>query len=178
MTAGVGPKIGPVQLLAIGFRPGAEFEGRVLQELGRLEESQTIRLLDLLFVRKDAGTGDLVVLDDEAQSLGGIIGALLGFEFDGVETPEAPEQTLEGHPFGLSPDDILSLADGIEPGAAGGFLLFEHVWARDLKNAIRRAGGVPIGEGFLTPAAIASVAVEVGAMVNELEALIAEEEDA
>src|SRR5215213_9157937 len=50
-------KIGPVQLVVIGFPPEAEFEGRIMDELERLERHETIRILDLLFVGKDAETG-------------------------------------------------------------------------------------------------------------------------
>jgi hypothetical protein len=49
------------------------------------------------------------------------------------------------------------------------------VWARDLKDTIRDAGGFPLGEGFLTPEAIADVATELVAMSVTLEELEAEE---
>ena len=75
-------KIGPVQLVAIGFPPDAEFEGRIMDELERLESHETIRILDLLFVGKDAETGDLLALDYQGEELGAIVGALLGFEFE------------------------------------------------------------------------------------------------
>jgi hypothetical protein len=52
-------EIGPVQMLAIGFDPDARFEGRIMDELANLERHETIRILDLLFVEKDAETGDL-----------------------------------------------------------------------------------------------------------------------
>ena len=51
-------KIGPVQLLAIGFEPETKFEGNIMDELFRLERQETIRILDLLFVQKDIETGD------------------------------------------------------------------------------------------------------------------------
>ena len=38
------------------------------------------------------------------------------------------------------------------------------MWARDLKRAVRDAGGVPIGEGFLTPELVRSVEPELAAM--------------
>ena len=71
-------KIGPVQLVAIGFPLEAEFEGRIMAELERLERHETIRILDLLFVGKDAETGDLLALDYQGEELGAIVGALLG----------------------------------------------------------------------------------------------------
>jgi hypothetical protein len=163
-------EIGPVQLLAVGFGPDAEFEGRALVELERLERRGTIRVLDLLFVGRDADSDELVVLGRQSESLGGIIGALLGFEFEG-EVPEAEQPAADELPFGLGPEEVVGLAAGIGPGQAAAFMLFEHVWARELKHAIRSAGGVPLGEGFLTPEAIAAVAPELAAMAAELDAL-------
>lgn len=161
-------QIGPVQMIAIGFGPDAKFEGRILEELAKLEEQRTVRILDLLFVLNDAESGELVVLDYQGEDLGAIVGALLGFEFDGVEENE---QTAveEQHAFGLSREQIEAIAGGIPPGDAAAFLLIEHVWARDLKTAVRDAGGYPLGEGFLTPEAVAEVFVEVAAMAAALD---------
>jgi hypothetical protein len=129
-----------------------------------------VRVLDLLFLLHDAESGELVVLDYQGQELGAIVGALLGFEFEGLE-PTAPAQSgAEGqHAFGLTREQIEQLAGGIEPGEAAAFMLIEHVWARDLKAAVREAGGYPLGEGFLTPEAVAEVALEVAAMAAALD---------
>jgi len=170
-------EIGPVQLLAIGFGREANFEGRIMDELAKLERKETIRILDLLFVHKDAQTGDLLALDYQGENLGAIIGALLGFEFEGDEqlTGSTEEERVESHAFGLSQREIVGMAASLEPGTSAGFLLVEHVWARDLKRAIRHTGGVPIGEGFLTPEAIAEVAAELVVLSEILEELEAEE---
>jgi uncharacterized membrane protein len=169
-------KIGPVQLVAIGFPLEAEFEGRIIEELERLERHETIRVLDLLFVSKDAETGDLLALDYQGEELGAIVGALLGFEFeeDGAR-PGGSAEGAEGHAFGLSRSEVQDIAASLEPGSSAGFLLVEHVWARDLKGAIRDAGGFPLGEGFLTPEALAAVAAELVAMSEAIEELEAEE---
>ena len=162
-------QIGPVQMIAIGFGPNANFEGRILEELLKLEEERTVRLLDLLFLQHDAASGDLVVLEHQGEELGAILGALLGFEFDGVEPEEPVGPAEEQHAFGLSKDEIEGLAGAIEPGEAAAFLLIEHVWARNLKQVVRDAGGVPLGEGFLTPETVAAVATEVAAMAAALD---------
>ena len=168
-------KIGPVQLVAIGFPPDAEFEGRIMEELERLERHETIRILDLLFVGKDAETGDLLALDYQGEDLGAIVGALLGFEFeDDGEQPDGTTEGIRGHAFGLSQGEMQDMAASLHPGNSAGFLLVEHVWARDLKSAIRDAGGFPLGEGFLTPEALAEVAVELVAMSEAIEELEAE----
>jgi len=171
-------RIGPVQLIAIGFGPDAQFEGRVMEELERLEQARTIRLLDLLFVARDADAGELVALGYQGESLGGIVGALLGFEFDDDLPESTREQVQADRPFGLGREEVEALAAQLEPGQAAAFMLFEHVWARDLKAAIRDAGGVPLGEGFLTPEVLALVGVELAAMAAELDALQAETEGA
>jgi uncharacterized membrane protein len=171
-------EIGPVQLLAVGFGPEANFEGRIMDELAKLENQKTIRILDLLFVHKDAQTGDLIALDYQGEKLGAIVGALLGFEFEGDEQQPAgstDEESVESHAFGLSQREIEVMAASLEPGTSAGFLLVEHVWARDLKRAIRQTGGFPIGEGFLTPEAIAEVAAELVVLAEILEELEAEE---
>src|SRR5829696_319737 len=170
-------EIGPVQLLAIGFDPDARFEGRIMDELANLERHETIRILDLLFVGKDAETGDLLALDYQGEELGAIVGALLGFEFEGEEQPagSTEEEKVESHAFGLSREQIEAVAASLDPGSSAGFLLVEHVWARDLKRAIRQTGGFPLGEGFLTPEAVAVVATELVAMSEIFDELEAEE---
>jgi uncharacterized membrane protein len=169
--------IGPVQLLAIGFDQDARFEGRIMNELANLERHETIRILDLLFVGKDAETGDLLALDYQGEELGAIVGALLGFDFEG-EQPSHEVSEIEGHAFGLSQREIHGIAASLKPGSSAGFLLIEHVWARELKDAIRNAGGFPLGEGFLTPETLAAVASELLAMSEALEELESEEASA
>jgi hypothetical protein len=66
--------IGPVQFVAVGFPEEATYEGRILAEIESIEASGSLRVLDVLFVRKDASTGDLQTMDiqsDELQALAG-----------------------------------------------------------------------------------------------------------
>ena len=60
--------------------------------------------------------------------------------------------------FRLTPDDIREVADALDPGTSAGFIIFEHLWARGLKQAIDETDGVPFAEGFLTPEAVAAIA--------------------
>jgi hypothetical protein len=167
-------QIGPVQMIAIGYGPDAQFEGKAVAELAKLEQTSTIRILDLLFVHKETVSGDLVALDYQGEELGAIVGALLGFEFEGDDERPVADQPADAHAFGLSQQQIESMAGSLQPGHSAAILLVEHVWARDLKQAIRDAGGVPVGEGFLTPEAIALVAGELGAMAEALDEVQAE----
>jgi uncharacterized membrane protein len=169
-------EIGPVQMIAVAFGPDAKFEGRIIEELAKLEGERTIRVLDLLFVLKDPeGSGDLVVLDHQGEDLGAIVGALLGFDFAEEAGERARAKGAGDRAFGLSPSEIEAVGAQLEPGHSAGFLLIEHVWARDLKRAIRDAGGVPVAEGFLTQEAVRAVEPELAAMADALDEIQAEE---
>jgi uncharacterized membrane protein len=154
-------EIGPVQLISLGFEPGANFEGRIADELAKLESDRTIRILDLLFVARDTDSDELVVLEHQEESMGAIVGALLGVRLDGEQEQE--------HSFGFTQGEIEEMAAGLDPGGAAGLLLVEHVWARDLKRAVRDAGGRMLGESFLTPETVASVEPELAAMSAAIE---------
>jgi|SRR3954469_12180946 hypothetical protein len=161
-------EIGPVQMIVVAFGPDANLEGRIIDELAKLESETTIRLLDLLFVHQDAESGELLALDHQGEDLGGIAGALLGFEFEGDDAAPAASANGGDRAFGLTQAEIEDMARALEPGHSAGILLIEHVWARDLKKAIRDAGGVPVGEGFLTPEVVRSVEPELAAMADAM----------
>jgi uncharacterized membrane protein len=142
--------IGPVQMLVVGFE-GPEFKGEILQELKRLKEEDIIRLIDLLVVRKDdegnvekLHTSDLT--QDEAMEFGAVAGALIGFGAEGEEGAEAgalagAAAMEEGQ---VLDEDVWFAADAIPNGTAAGIALIEHRWAIPLRDAIVRAGGIPL----------------------------------
>jgi hypothetical protein len=144
---------GPVQILAVGFREGARFEGRIAEQIDQLERSGTIRVLDFVFLHRDEATGALVRMDYDGPDRDGQVTTLLegaaGNGHDGAaEITDA---------FRLTANDIREVADALDPGTSAGFIIFEHVWARGLKQAIAEASGVPFAEGFLTPEAVAAI---------------------
>ena len=155
-------EIGPVQLLNIAFEPGANFEGRIADELAKLQSERTIRVLDLLFIGRDTDSDEIVVLEHQEESMGAIVGALLGLQLDGEATDE--------HSFGFTQDEIEQMGAGLDPGGAAGLMLIEHVWARDLKRAVRDAGGRMLGQDFLTPETVAAVEPQLAAMSAAIEA--------
>ncbi len=159
-------EIGPVQLMSVAFGPGATFEGRIADELARLEGERTIRVLDLLFVAKDTDSDELVVLEHQEESMGAIAGALLGLrlEDDGSAAGET------GHSFGLTRSEIEEMAASLEPGGSAGLLLIEHVWARGLKRAIRASGGQTLSEGFLTPETVAAMDPKLASVARAIRA--------
>ena len=161
-------EIGPVQLMSIGFEPEANFEGRIVDELAKLEKERTIRILDLLFIAKDTDSDEIVVLEHHGtESTGEIVAALLGMQLDDEAGQRAP--AAEEHSFGFTKAEIAEMAAGLEPGGSAGLLLIEHVWARGFREAVKDAGGRMIGEGFLTPDTIASVEPKLVAMSQAIE---------
>ena len=155
-------EIGPVQLLNIGFPPGANFEGRISDELAKLAKEGTVRVLDLLFVARDTDSDELVVLEHQEENMGSVVGAILGLKLDDNGTD------AEEHSFGFTRAEIEELGQGLPPGGSAGLLLLEHVWARGLKSAIRDAGGTPISGEFLTPEAVAAVEPKLAAMAGRV----------
>jgi hypothetical protein len=155
-------EIGPVQLLNIGFPPGANFEGRIADELAKLGNDRTIRVLDLLFVARDTDSDELVVLEHQEENMGSVVGAILGLKLDDDASG------TDEHSFGFTQAEIEEMGQGLEPGGSAGLLLIEHVWARDLKRAIRDAGGTPFSGEFLSPEAVAAVEPKLAAMADRV----------
>jgi hypothetical protein len=162
---------GPVQLLAIGFGSGARYEGKIVDVLDRLERTGLVRVLDLLVVGEDSDKGELVVLDYRADERGGLVAALLGFALAGTATePVVVEPPSGRKSVGLTRRHLERIARGA-PDMAIGVMLVEHVWASELKRAIRDAGGEPLAEGFLSPEALADIDVELEETVTILEGI-------
>ena len=151
--------IGPVQLLVLGF-DSPDFHGEIKEELERLRESDTVRVIDSLAVYKDA-EGDIEVeffsnlTDDEATELGSKIAALVGLGFAGEEGMEVgAELGAEAAADGLDVFDEGDMWDVIEEiplDSAAALVLIEHHWAVGLRDAIARAGGFRISDGFISP---------------------------
>ena len=151
--------IGPVQLIVLGF-PNPNFHGEIIEELERLRQSDTVRVIDSLAVYKDAD-GEIEAMhlsnltDDEAVELGSKVGALIGLGFDGEEGLE--EGAVAGAMAaadGISPfpeDDAWDVLEDIPNGTAAAVVMLEHHWAVGLRDAVMRAGGFRISDGFISP---------------------------
>ena len=163
--------IGPVQLLVIGFNQ-PDFEGEIAAELARLRESDTVKVIDAMVVYKDAD-GELTVAhldtltDDDRVEFGATLGALIGLGFDGEEGTEAG--ALAGAAAAAEGIDVVEqnadwdVLAGIPDDSAAALLLIEHHWAVPLRDAIARAGGFRIDDGFISPLDL----VEIGLLGAE-----------
>ncbi len=118
-------EIGPVDYAIVAF-PGNRFRGEIGPALSDLVESNTIRIIDIAFVGKDAN-GDAVAL--ELTELDPEVQASLdsaGIEVGGL----------------LNEDDLMSTADELEPDSSAALIVWENVWAQRVTKAMRDAGGV------------------------------------
>ena len=162
--------IGPVQLIVLGFR-NPDFHGEIIAELERLRASDMIRVIDSLAVYKDAD-GELEVehlsnlSESEAIELGSKIGALIGLGFEGEEGAEAgavegaEEVAAAGGVNVFTEEEGWDVLEEIPNNSAAALILLEHHWAVPLRDAIARAGGFRISDGFISPLDL----VEIGLM--------------
>jgi uncharacterized membrane protein len=164
--------IGPVQLIVLGFSH-PHFHGEVIAELERLRESDTVRVIDSIAVYKTA-EGELEVehlsnlSEQEAIELGSKIGALIGLGIAGENGMEAgavagaEEAAAAGIGVFAGAEEWDVLAD-IPDDSAAALILLEHHWAVPLRDAIARASGFRISDGFISPLDL----VEIGLMSAE-----------
>ena len=120
---------GPVDVVIIGF-PGNKFTGRIAPALMELVESGTVRILDLVFVSKDADgvttTIDLTDLDPE--------------------TGPAFLQVSVNAPGALGAEDAEEVADDLEPNSSALLVAFENTWAAKFVAACQAADAVVIDQ--------------------------------
>jgi hypothetical protein len=123
--------IGPVEYILIGF-PGNKFNGEIAPELAKLIDGGTIRILDLVFIMKDAD-GNVEALDFE--------------DHDDV----ALFRALDGEVGGMiSEEDIEYAASALEPNSSAALLIWEDLWAKPFVDALRNSGAVLL-EGARIP---------------------------
>ncbi len=173
--------IGPVQLVVLGFRH-PNFQGEVIAELERLRQNDAVRVIDALAVYKDR-TGEIEVehLSDlsqaEAIELGSKVGALVGLGIEGEEGARAgAEAGAEAAARGtrvFSDETAWDVLDDIPNDSAAALLLLEHHWAVPLRDAIARAGGFRVSDGFISPfdlVEIGLISAEEARQLHDLEA--------
>jgi uncharacterized membrane protein len=174
--------IGPVQLIVLGFNH-PEFHGEIIAELERLRESDTVRVIDSLAVYKDTD-GEVEVehlsnlSQDEAIELGSKVAALIGLGIEGEEGMAAgaeagAEAAAEGVSV-FSDDDAWDVLEDIPNDSAAALLLLEHHWAVPLRDAIARAGGFRLGDGFISPLDLVEIGLMSADEARQLHAIEAE----
>jgi hypothetical protein len=164
--------IGPIQVIVFGFDRTDQFKGEVLEELARLRSRGMIRVIDVFLALKDA-SGKLShvemswLQDQEKMEFGTVIRRLL--EAGGAPAAQADGPALmdlAARSSGITPEDLRAAVAAIPPGKALGVLLFEHTWAIPFRDAIRRAGGRGLAQGFITPEGLMIVGEEIEAIAE------------
>ena len=121
--------VGPVEYVVIEF-PGNQFNGEVAPALARLVESGTVRIIDLVFVLKDAD------------------GNVTSLEYDELGEVAAAFADIDGDADGmLSDDDIAEIAAGLHDNSSALLLLFEDLWAKEFTAAVLDSGGELVAGG-------------------------------
>ena len=123
-------EMGPVDYLVVEF-PGSRMTGEGLPLLVDLVDKGIIRVLDLIFVKKE--------LD------GSVVGmAIADLDGDGA----LDLAVFEGASSGLlGPDDVDEASSVLEPGSSAGILVYENRWAAPFAAALRRGGGQLVASG-------------------------------
>ncbi len=118
--------IGPIEVLVIAF-PENRFTGEIIPELERLANEGTIAVVDGLLLRKD-GDGAVSFVEFE--------------EIDANDDASALTSLLNQLESFISDEDVMELAEGLEPNSSAAVLVFEHTWATPLRDAIVGSGGL------------------------------------
>ncbi|HMJ35320.1 MAG TPA: DUF6325 family protein [Baekduia sp.] len=123
-------ELGPVDYVVVEFPAGVKnFTGEMAEELLKLVDAGTIRIIDVLILDKNEdGSVDATELSDIDQ-----LGEMQAVEAELAEL--------------LAADDVEHLAAAMEPGSTAGVLIWENLWAAPFASAARRAGGQLIADG-------------------------------
>lgn len=123
-------ELGPVDWIVVEF-PGSRFNGEIAPALRELVQRDLIRVLDLLVLKKDVDGSldafELSHLDD------GEVGELRGYESELAML--------------LSEEDVVAVANAIEPGSSAAVLVWENSWAAPFASAVRESGGQLVASG-------------------------------
>ena len=133
--------VGPVDVYIIGF-PGNKFSGRIAPAILELVENGTIRVLDLLFVMKDADgavtTIEAADLDEE------------GAAFLSIDTAQ---------PGALGSEDAEEVSEDLPPDSSALLIAFENLWAVKVVDALQAADAVLI-DSIRIPAEVVAAALD------------------
>jgi len=138
-------QLGPVDYMVVGFPADkADFSGAMADELKKLMDSGTIRVLDLMIVTKgEDGTVAVAELRDREDS-----------EVGELRSLEAEMSML------LAAEDVERVGADLDPGSTAAVLVWENTWAGPFASAIRRSGGDLITAGRIPTQALIAAAEE------------------
>jgi hypothetical protein len=124
--------MGPISYMIVEF-PENKMTGEGLNVLVDLVDRGVVRVLDLLFVTRDAD------------------GSIKAIELQDIDNDgELDVAMFEGASSGLLDDsDLADAASVIDPGSSAGVLIFENRWATPFTQALRRGGAELVAAGYI-----------------------------
>ena len=135
--------IGPVEYIAIAF-PGNKFSGKIIPAIKELQDSGTIRVLDLVIISKDGdGNVTAVELSEASPEEQATLAAL------GVQTRNL-----------LGQEDVEDIGGALDPNSTAGLMIWENVWAERFATSLREADGVLIANGRIPAAVVEDIMAE------------------
>jgi len=149
------------QLMVFGFGADSSFEGQLVGALERMEAGGALRILDTLFVGREAETGELVAIGQPGRGSREYVAAMLGARLDAAERQRATARALDTATTGVTVEAIRELEGTLRPGEAVAAVLVEHVWARAMQDALMRTGGTLLGGEFVDATELRQVADEL-----------------
>jgi uncharacterized membrane protein len=138
--------LGPLDYTVIGFAKN-DFDGSIAREIGKVVDAGIVRLVDVVFVTKDAaGNVDIVELDNSDDpkfvSFSGLLADRMGL---------------------FTPEDIAGIADELPADTSALIILWENKWAEKIKAAILDANGFLVAHARIQPEALAALNDELDA---------------
>jgi hypothetical protein len=135
--------IGPVEYIAIAF-PGNKFSGKIIPAIKELQDSGTIRVLDLVIITKDAA-GDVRAIElSEASAEEQATLATLGVEGKNL----------------LGQEDFEDIGEALDPNSTAALMIWENAWAEKFASSLRAADGILIANGRIPAALVEEVMAE------------------
>jgi hypothetical protein len=136
--------IGPLEYIVIGV---SDLKGDIISELNAIQETEMIRVVDLIFVKKSADGAVVVqevseLVEEELEAYGDIAVNLMGL---------------------LRTEDIDQLTGQVPLDTSAVIILFEHAWVMRLTEAVRQSGGMVFAGGMVSHEVLAHVSAELAA---------------
>jgi hypothetical protein len=135
--------IGPVEYIAIAF-PGNKFSGEIIPAIKELQDSGTIRVLDLVIISKDAdGNVAAIELSEASPETQATFAAL------GVENKNL-----------LGEEDFEDIGGALDPNSTAALMIWENVWAARFAKSLRNADGILVANGRIPAALVEELMAE------------------
>jgi hypothetical protein len=126
--------VGPLEIFVIGF-DGNHFRGEIAPAIKEAVDTGAIRVIDMIFALKDAN-GDVTIIEVE-ESDDPAVAQIRGLSDDLRDI--------------LTEDEARTMAELLPRNTSALVALIEHTWAKQISEAVRRAGGELLASQRISP---------------------------